>query len=113
QDKRQEEGSVTAVAVPVEAAEPGAGAAGSRLRGVAGMTVCVTGVLQGPDGAGMQRSELQALLEAAGAVFHSSVKTSTQLLVVGDKAGGRKPQDAAKRGVRVLSEEEFWGLYGN
>ncbi|KAG2450037.1 hypothetical protein HYH02_000141 [Chlamydomonas schloesseri] len=92
----------------------GAGAGGASgsgpLRGVAGMRVCITGTLEGPQGAGLKRSELQAMLEASGAEFHKDIKSNTQVLVVGADAGSKRDR-AAKKGVRVMEEGEFWAQH--
>ncbi|GIL50745.1 hypothetical protein Vafri_6887 [Volvox africanus] len=87
---------------------PGGGKSVPQLLGLRGLRVCVTGALMGPSGTGLVRSEVKAMLEEAGAEFHPAVKRSTQVLLAGDDAGGRKLAKAATSGVRVMRELEFW-----
>lgn len=68
---------------------------------VVGKTVVVTGkLLQGT------RDEVHERLEALGATIGSSVNKSTDLLIVGEKAGS-KLEKAQKLGVEVWTEEEY------
>lgn len=71
---------------------------------LAGTSFCVTGVLT------RKRDEVHALLRAAGAVVHDSVKKGTTYLVAGDKTGKTKLDQARKHGVQVLSEDEMNAL---
>ncbi|GIL80908.1 hypothetical protein Vretimale_9394 [Volvox reticuliferus] len=82
-----------------------------RLLGVRGLRVCVTGALMGPLGTGLTRSEVKTMLTEAGAEFHPAVKKSTQVLLAGDDAGGRKLVKAAISGVEVMREAEFWRAF--
>lgn len=64
-----------------------------------GKSVCITGTLTVP------RSEFKKTLEAAGAKVTGSVSKATDILVAGEKAGG-KIGKAEKLGVEVLTEAE-------
>jgi DNA ligase (NAD+) len=66
-----------------------------------GKSFCVTGVLS------RKREDVHALLRAAGATVHDSVKKDTTYLVAGDKTGKTKLDQAKKHGARVLSEDEM------
>jgi len=66
-----------------------------------GKSFCVTGVLT------RKRDDVHALLRAAGASIHDSVKKDTTYLVAGDKTGKTKLDQAKKYGARVVSEEEM------
>jgi DNA ligase (NAD+) len=66
-----------------------------------GTTFCVTGVLT------RKREDVHALLRAAGATIHESVKKGTTYLVAGDKTGKTKLDQAKKHGTRVVTEEEM------
>lgn len=66
-----------------------------------GKSFCVTGVLS------RKREEVHALLRAAGATVHDSVKKDTSYLVAGDKTGKTKLDQAKKHGARVLGEDEM------
>jgi DNA ligase (NAD+) len=66
-----------------------------------GKSFCVTGVLT------RKREEVHALLRAAGATVHDSVKKDTTYLVAGDKTGKTKLDQAKKYGARVVSEDEM------
>ncbi len=66
-----------------------------------GQSFCVTGVLT------RKREDVHALLRAAGATIHESVKKGTTYLVAGDKTGKTKLDQAKKHGTRVVTEEEM------
>jgi DNA ligase (NAD+) len=66
-----------------------------------GKSFCVTGVLT------RKRDDVHALLRAAGATIHDSVKKDTTYLVAGDKTGKTKLDQAKKYGAKVLTEEEM------
>jgi len=66
-----------------------------------GKSFCVTGVLT------RKRDDVHALLRAAGATIHDSVKKNTTFLVAGDKTGKTKLDQAKKFGARVVSEDEM------
>lgn len=68
---------------------------------LAGLRLCVTGTLSRP------RSEVQALIEAAGGVFDKTVKKGTHFLVAGADVGQTKLKDAQKKGTRVIDEATF------
>lgn len=69
-----------------------------------GKSVCVTGVLT------RKREDVHALLRAAGATVHDSVKKDTTYLVAGDKTGKTKLDQAKKHGAKVITEEEMDAL---
>jgi DNA ligase (NAD+) len=69
-----------------------------------GKSFCVTGVLT------RKREDVHALLRAAGAQIHETVKKDTTYLVAGDKTGKTKLDQAKKYAVKVLSEEEMDAL---
>lgn len=66
-----------------------------------GSSFCVTGVLT------RKREDVHALLRAAGATVHDSVKKGTTYLVAGEKTGKTKLDQARKHGVKVISEAEM------
>jgi DNA ligase (NAD+) len=66
---------------------------------LAGKKVCVTGKLSRP------RSELHALVEAAGGQFVSTVGKSTDILVAGADVGKAKLDAARKLGTTILDED--------
>jgi DNA ligase (NAD+) len=69
-----------------------------------GKTFCVTGVLS------RKREDVHAMLRAAGAQIHDSVKKDTSYLVAGDKTGKTKLDQAKKYGAKVITEEEMNAL---
>ena len=66
-----------------------------------GKSLCVTGVLT------RKREDVHAVLRAAGATIHDSVKKDTSYLVAGEKTGKTKLDQAKKYGARVVTEEEM------
>ena len=66
-----------------------------------GQSFCATGVLT------RKREDVHALLRAAGATIHDSVKKDTTYLVAGEKTGKTKLDQAKKYGARVITEEEM------
>ena len=66
-----------------------------------GKSFCATGVLT------RKREDVHALLRAAGATIHDSVKKDTAYLVAGDKTGKTKLDQAKKYGAKVVTEEEM------
>jgi DNA ligase (NAD+) len=66
-----------------------------------GKSFCVTGVLS------RKREDVHALLRAAGATIHDSVKKDTSYLVAGDKTGKTKLDQAKKHGAKVVTEEQM------
>jgi DNA ligase (NAD+) len=69
-----------------------------------GKSFCVTGVLS------RKREDVHALLRAAGAQIHDSVKKDTSFLVAGDKTGKTKLDQAKKYGAKVITEDEMNAL---
>ncbi len=76
-----------------------AAVAGSGL--LAGKTLVVTGTL-----VHYKRDEIERLIESLGGRATSSVSSSTDFLVAGEKAGSKLAK-AQSLGVQVLTEEEF------
>jgi DNA ligase (NAD+) len=72
---------------------------------LAGMTVVVTGALEG-----FGRSEIESLIKQLGGKTSSSVSKKTSLLIAGESAGS-KLDKARELGVRVLTEAEFVKQY--
>ncbi|MDD3088753.1 MAG: NAD-dependent DNA ligase LigA [Candidatus Omnitrophica bacterium] len=54
----------------------------------------------------LSRSEAEKLVEADGGISASSVSSDTDYVVAGEKAGS-KLEEARKKGVKVISEDEF------
>jgi DNA ligase (NAD+) len=73
---------------------------------VSGKTVVFTGAL-----AQMSRDEAKAMAERLGAKVAGSVSKKTDYVVAGPGAGS-KLKEAAKHGVKVLTEEEWFALVG-
>lgn len=68
---------------------------------LAGKTVVFTGTLQK-----FSREEAKELTERMGAKTSSSVSSKTSFVVVGENAGS-KLEGAKKKGIKILSEEDF------
>lgn len=66
-----------------------------------GKTIVFTGTLQK-----FSRKEAQAIAERMGANISSSVSSKTSLIVAGENTGG-KFKEGEKRGITILSEEDF------
>ncbi|MDP8299892.1 MAG: NAD-dependent DNA ligase LigA [Candidatus Tantalella remota] len=73
---------------------------------LAGKKVVFTGSLQT-----VTRSQAKKIVEAEGGEASSSVSASTDLVVAGEKAGS-KLEDARKKGIKIITEEEFRNLVG-
>ncbi|MEO0897019.1 MAG: NAD-dependent DNA ligase LigA [Bacteroidota bacterium] len=58
------------------------------------------------------RDEIKDLIESLGGEIKSSVSSKTTYLLAGDKAGPSKLDKAAKVGVDVISEDEFFTMIG-
>lgn len=81
-----------------------------KREGLAGMKVAVTGSLV--QRGEMTRGQVETLLKKFGAAMASGVTSKTSLLVVGEKPGASKMEEAWLKGVRMLNEAEFWELVG-
>lgn len=98
-------GVTTAVKETADAAEAGANA-----KPLDGMKVVVTGAMTGPL-AGLNRTEMNELIEAAGGASSSSVSKATSLLVCGEE-GSSKFKKATDLGIRIVTPEEFAEMIG-
>lgn len=58
----------------------------------------------------ISREELKELIQKHGGKNVSSVSASTSMLIAGDKIGPAKLEKAQKLGVRIVSEDEFFGM---
>lgn len=58
----------------------------------------------------ISRDDLKELIQKHGGKNVSSVSASTSMLVAGDKIGPAKLEKANKLGVKIVSEDEFFGL---
>ncbi|MFF7636008.1 NAD-dependent DNA ligase LigA [Kitasatospora sp. NPDC008050] len=91
--------------------EPAAGAVGGGTRAgqpagpLAGQSVVVTGTMTGALG-DLSRTEMNELIEHAGAKASSSVSKRTTLLVAGEKAGSKRAK-AEELDIRIVTPEEF------
>ncbi|MCW2913789.1 MAG: ligase LigA [Actinomycetia bacterium] len=72
---------------------------------LAGMTVVVTGSMDGPLES-LSRNQMNELIERAGGKASSSVSARTSLVVAGEKAGS-KHDKAIALGVQVATPQEF------
>lgn len=70
-----------------------------------GKKIVFTGSLSG-----ISRSEAKKIVESQGGETSSSVTKDTDLVVAGEKAGS-KLDEARKKGIKIISEEEFAKLY--
>jgi DNA ligase (NAD+) len=73
---------------------------------VSGLTIVFTGSFER-----MGRDEAKAMGERLGAKVSGSVSKKTDLVVAGDKAGGKLDQ-AKDLGIKTLNEEEWFALIG-
>lgn len=74
---------------------------GSEALPLAGMKVCATGKLQG-----YTRSSINSTIAALGGTAQKSVTKATDMLIVGEKAGGKLAK-AQSLGICVVTEAEF------
>ena len=70
-----------------------------------GLSVVISGTFSR-----ISRDELKELIQKHGGKNVSSVSASTSMLVAGDKIGPAKLDKANKLGVKVVTEEEFFGM---
>ena len=69
---------------------------------ISGKRIVFTGKMQRGS-----RQEMMRLAEGMGAVVQTAVSGNTDLLVCGEKVGGKKMEKARSAGVRILSESEY------
>ncbi|HEY5928327.1 MAG TPA: BRCT domain-containing protein [Kofleriaceae bacterium] len=69
--------------------------------GFAGKTVVITGTLS------MERAEIAAILEEAGAKVTGSVSANTQFLITGSGVGASKLSKASALGVTIIDEAKM------
>ena len=73
-----------------------------RTKELEGVKLVFTGSLEG-----YSRREITEMMEKHGADVTSSVSSETDYLIVGDKPGEAKMEDAEKNNVEVINEAEF------
>ena len=73
---------------------------------ISGKTIVVTGTLEKLD-----RRQAEALIESLGGKAAGSVSKKTDYVLAGESAGSKLTK-ARELGVRVLNEQEFFGLIG-
>ena len=95
---------LAAAGLQMTAAEAQAGASDLPL---AGKKVCVTGVVPG-----LTRSEADAVIHALGGTAVHSVSKATDLVVIGDAAGG-KADKARELGLPVMNAQDFAALHAS
>lgn len=83
---------------------------GANAKPLDGMKVVVTGAMTGPL-AGLNRTEMNELIEAAGGASSSSASKATSLLVCGEE-GSSKFKKATALGIRIVTPEEFAEMIG-
>lgn len=69
-----------------------------------GKTFCITGTLS------KSRPVIIDWIEKNGGVFHSSVKKTTQYVIIGENPGGTKFNNAVKYGTTQISEADLEGM---
>jgi DNA ligase (NAD+) len=65
------------------------------------LSFCITGTLPKP------REEIKKIIENYGGRFDAAIKKDTKFLIAGDKTGGRKLEDAEKKGIKIIGWGEF------
>lgn len=74
----------------------------SSHRALAGIHICITGVLSQP------RAVIEKYINDAGGTMDKSVKRyMTHYLVIGDKVGAVKLAKARECGVKIINEKKF------
>ena len=71
---------------------------------LAGMTIVISGNFS------ISRDDMKALIERHSGKAGSSISGNTAYMVAGEKCGPSKLEKAAKLGVKIISEEEFYNL---
>lgn len=104
---RPEAPRVAASVVTVEAKQKVAARKPKPAAGFAGKTVVITGTLS------KGRTEIAALLAAAGATVTGSVSANTQFLVTGTGVGAAKIGKATALGVTVIDEATLTEMLGH
>ena len=71
---------------------------------LAGLSIVISGNF------GISRDDMKALIEANGGKNSSSVSGKTSFLLAGEKPGPEKLRKCEELGIKVVSEEEFYGM---
>ncbi len=79
--------------------------ADSNKRVLAGKTVCFTGTMQSGT-----REQLKKQAKALGANISNRISSRTDYLIVGEKAGASKRQQAQAKNITILSETDYLNL---
>jgi hypothetical protein len=66
-----------------------------------GKAFCITGTLS------KKRQEIESIIVSYGGKANSQITKETDYLIVGEKPGEKKIRDAAKKGIKVISEDIF------
>ena len=66
-----------------------------------GLNICFTGTMP------VKRSVVEELLESLGGIPNKTVKKATEVLVTGEGVGAKKINDALKKGVEIMSFDDF------
>ena len=71
---------------------------------IQGLKICITGKLR------RVRRHYEQAINSAGAEFHTSVKTNTDILVTGRNVGETKMNAAKRRKCQVIGEDTFYDM---
>ena len=83
-------------------------AATSAAGALSGLSVLVTGTLQGYD-----RKQAWDLVESHGGKIAQNVTAKTELVVAGNKPGAKKIAQATELKIKVISQDELFALLGS
>lgn len=76
-------------------------------KAISGLNIVITGTISG-----YTRSEIEDFIRKHGGNLQSSVTKKTDFLVVADKPGKKKIDDAAKYGTKTISVNDFFSMLG-